>query len=157
MLYSGRLCQVTFPVSTKPSMDSLSLRLNLSTSDGDVSPFSDPVVITLELLDTTLKCPQKLCVIGCTATHARLRWVEPEGGVKPRSYQIYCNDTMVKTTTLLGWVRMRCYFYFHLYYFLQILMHIYLLLPSIEIPCIFYMYIMFYSDIHVSHYTLQLA
>ncbi|KAI7813022.1 hypothetical protein IRJ41_013808 [Triplophysa rosa] len=101
MLYHGHLCQVTLPVSTNRSVDSLSLRLNLSTSDGDVSPFSDPVV-TLETLDTTIKCPQELCVIGCTATHAHLRWVEPEGGVKPKSYQIYCNGTMVKTTTLLG-------------------------------------------------------
>lgn len=105
MLYHGHLCQVTLPVSTNRSVDSHSLRLNLSTSDGDVSPFSDPVV-TLEPLDTTIKCPQELCVIGCTATHVHLRWVEPEGGVKPKSYQIYCNDTLVKTTTLLGWVRM---------------------------------------------------
>ncbi|XP_056600847.1 uncharacterized protein LOC130418780 isoform X2 [Triplophysa dalaica] len=101
MLYHGHLCQVTLPVSTNRSVESHSLRLNLSTSDGDVSPFSDPVV-TLEPLDTTIKCPQELCVIGCTATHVHLRWVEPEGGVKPKSYQIFCNDTLVKTTTLLG-------------------------------------------------------
>lgn len=102
MLYHGLLCQVTLPVSPNQSMEPLSLQLNLSTPDGDISPFSEPVVITPEQLDIKLKPPRELCVIGSTATHVRLCWIEPEGRVKPKSYQIYCNDTLVKTTTLLG-------------------------------------------------------
>lgn len=106
MLYHGLLCQVTIPVSPKQSMEPLSLQLNLSTPDGDISPFSEPMVITPEQLDTRLKPPRELCVIGSTATQVRLCWIEPEEGAKPKSYQIYCNDTLVKTTTLLGWVRL---------------------------------------------------
>lgn len=106
MLYQGLLCQVTLPVSPHQSMEPLSLLLNLSTPDGDISPFSEPVVITPEQLGFRLKPPRELCVIGSTATHVRLCWIEPEGRVKPKSYQIYCNDTLVKTTTLLGWVRL---------------------------------------------------
>lgn len=104
MLYHGLLCQVIIPVSSKQSMEPLSLQLSLSTPDGDISPFSEPVVITPEQLDTRLKPPRELCVIGSTATQVRLCWIEPEEGAKPKSYQIYCNDTLVKTTTLLGWV-----------------------------------------------------
>ncbi|KAK2911470.1 hypothetical protein Q8A67_003603 [Cirrhinus molitorella] len=102
MLYHGLLCQVTIPVSPKQSMEPISLQLNLSTPDGDISPFSEPVVITPEQLDTELKPPRELCVIASTVTQVRLCWIEPEEGVKPKSYQIYCNDTLVKTTTLLG-------------------------------------------------------
>ncbi|XP_051750424.1 uncharacterized protein LOC127513015 isoform X2 [Ctenopharyngodon idella] len=102
MLYQGLLCQVTLPVSPHQSMEPLSLLLNLSTPDGDISPFSEPVVIAPEQLGIRLKPPRELCVIGSTATHVRLCWIEPEGRVKPKSYQIYCNDTLVKTTTLLG-------------------------------------------------------
>ncbi|XP_067263447.1 uncharacterized protein [Chanodichthys erythropterus] len=102
MLYQGLLCQVTLPVSPHQSMEPLSLLLNLSTPDGDISPFSEPVVITPEQLGFRLKPPRELCVICSTATHVRLCWIEPEGRVKPKSYQIYCNDTLVKTTTLLG-------------------------------------------------------
>ncbi|KAI2664213.1 Usherin [Labeo rohita] len=102
MLYHGLLCQVIIPVSSKQSMEPLSLQLSLSTPDGDISPFSEPVVITPEQLDTRLKPPRELCVIGSTATQVRLCWIEPEEGAKPKSYQIYCNDTLVKTTTLLG-------------------------------------------------------
>ncbi|XP_042580999.1 uncharacterized protein LOC109064978 isoform X2 [Cyprinus carpio] len=102
MLYHGLLCQVTIPISPKQSKEPLSLQLNLSTPDGDISPFSEPVVITPEQLDTRLKPPRELCVIGSTATQVRLCWIEPEGGAKPKSYQIYCNDTLVKTTALLG-------------------------------------------------------
>ncbi|XP_067263451.1 uncharacterized protein [Chanodichthys erythropterus] len=104
MLYQGLLCQVTLPVSPHQSMEPLSLLLNLSTPDGDISPFSEPVVITPEQLGFRLKPPRELCVICSTATHVRLCWIEPEGRVKPKSYQIYCNDTLVKTTTLLGYM-----------------------------------------------------
>ncbi len=106
MLYHGLLCQATIPVSSKHPMVPLSLQLNLSTPDGDISPFSEPMVITPEQLDTRIKPPRELYVIGSTATQVRLCWTEPEEGAKPKSYQIYCNDTLVKTTTLLGWVRL---------------------------------------------------
>jgi hypothetical protein len=105
MLYHGLLCQVTLPGSPNQSMKPLSLQLSLSTPDGDISPFSEPVVIDPEQLNIRLKPPRELCVIGSTATHVRLCWIEPEGRVKPKSYQIYCNDTLLMTTTLLGWVR----------------------------------------------------
>ncbi|KAK7173753.1 hypothetical protein R3I93_003547 [Phoxinus phoxinus] len=102
MLYHGLLCQVTLPGSPNQSMKPLSLQLSLSTPDGDISPFSEPVVIDPEQLDIRLEPPRELCVIGSTATHVRLCWIEPEGRVKPKSYQIYCNDTLLKSTTHLG-------------------------------------------------------
>ncbi|XP_051516003.1 uncharacterized protein LOC127419023 [Myxocyprinus asiaticus] len=102
MLYRGPMCQATLPVSTNQSKNSLSLRLHLSTPDGDISPFSEAVDVTLEQLDAKIRPPRELCVIGCTATQVHLRWLEPEGEVKPKSYRIYCNDTLVKTTTLQG-------------------------------------------------------
>lgn len=105
MLYHGLLCQVTLPGSPNQSMKPLSLQLSLSTADGDISPFSEPVVIDLEQLDIRIKPPRDLFVIDSTDTDVRLCWIEPKGRVKPKSYQIYCNDTLLKTTTLLGWVR----------------------------------------------------
>ncbi|XP_043096564.1 usherin-like isoform X2 [Puntigrus tetrazona] len=74
----------------------------MSTPDGDISPFSEPVVITPEQLETRLKPPRELCVMGSTATQVRLCWIEPEEGARPKSYHIYCNDSLVKTTALLG-------------------------------------------------------
>ncbi|XP_051951806.1 uncharacterized protein LOC127621996 [Xyrauchen texanus] len=102
MLYRGPMCQATLPVSTNQSKNSFSLRHHLSTPDGDISPFSEAVDVTLEQLDAKLRPPRELSVIGCTATQVHLRWLEPEGEIKPKSYQIYCNDTLVKTTTLQG-------------------------------------------------------
>ncbi|XP_036436094.1 uncharacterized protein LOC118814548 [Colossoma macropomum] len=102
VLYRGSQCQVTLPQSHLQIKQSLSLHLNLSTSDGDTSPFSDPVEMTLETTGIRPGTPQELRVIGCTATQVRLRWVEPNGEVKPKSFQVYCDDVLVETTTELG-------------------------------------------------------
>lgn len=98
MLYQGSWCQVTLPASHLQSNRPLSLRLNLSTSDGDASPFSDPVEVT----GVRPGMPQELRVIGSSATQVRLCWAEPEGEVKPKSFLVYCDDALVETTTELG-------------------------------------------------------
>ncbi|KAI4873546.1 hypothetical protein NFI96_027187, partial [Prochilodus magdalenae] len=102
VLYRGSQCQVTVPQSHLQSNQFLSLRLNLSTSDGDTSPFSDPVEIRLARAGDRPGAPQELRVLGCTATQVRLRWAEPKGEVKPKSFQVFCDDVLVETTTELG-------------------------------------------------------
>ncbi|KAL7838242.1 hypothetical protein AOLI_G00266460 [Acnodon oligacanthus] len=102
VLYRGSQCRVTLPQSHLQSKQSLSLQLNLSTSDGDTSPFSDPVEMTVERTGIRPGTPQELHIIDCTATQVRLRWAEPNGKVKPKSFQVYCDDVLVETTTELG-------------------------------------------------------
>ncbi|XP_072549188.1 uncharacterized protein [Salminus brasiliensis] len=102
VLHHGLQCQVTLPYSHLQYKQSLSLRLSLSTSDGDVSAFSDPVEMTVEKSNLRPGTPQALCVIGCTATQVHLTWVEPNGEVKPESFRVYCDDVLVDTTSELG-------------------------------------------------------
>ncbi|XP_066516356.1 uncharacterized protein [Hoplias malabaricus] len=102
VLYCGSQCQFTLPHSHVQSKRLLSLRLKLFTSDGDTSAFSDPVQVTVERMESRPGMPQELRVINCTATQVRLTWVEPKGTAKPRSFQVYCDDLLVETTTELG-------------------------------------------------------
>ncbi|XP_053086625.1 uncharacterized protein LOC113531615 [Pangasianodon hypophthalmus] len=102
MLYRGPRCQITLPHSHFQHKLSLSLRLSLSTSDGDVSPFSERVEIRVEGVEIRPGPPQDLRVISCTATEVRLKWAGPEGNVKPRSFQVYCDDVLLETTRELG-------------------------------------------------------
>ncbi|XP_046694436.1 uncharacterized protein LOC124378736 isoform X2 [Silurus meridionalis] len=102
MLYRGPWCQITIPYSHIQHKQPLSLRLNLSTLDGDMSPFSEPVEIRVEGLGLKPGPPQDLCVTSCTATEVRLKWAGPDGDVKPRSFQVYCDDMLLETTRELG-------------------------------------------------------
>lgn len=105
MLYRGPQCQITLPHShfQHKQSKSLSLRLNLSTSDGDTSPFSESVEISLKR-ELKPGPPQELCVISCTATEVRLKWAEPEGEVKSGLFQVYCDNVLLETTTELEYV-----------------------------------------------------
>ncbi|XP_022523488.2 uncharacterized protein LOC107197743 isoform X1 [Astyanax mexicanus] len=102
VLYCGLQCQVTLPYSHLRYKQCLSLRLNLSTSDGDVSPFSDLVEMTVERPNLRPGTPEALRVIGCTDTQVHLSWMEPNGEIKPKSFQVYCDDVLVETATELG-------------------------------------------------------
>lgn len=104
MLYHGPLCNTTLPPSTFLCRESLSLRLSLSTSDRDISPLSDAVVVELERAGLTPGPPRDLHVIGCTASQVRLSWTAPKGEQKLKGYHIYCGNTQVDTTTEPGWV-----------------------------------------------------
>ncbi|XP_058239891.1 uncharacterized protein LOC131348736 isoform X1 [Hemibagrus wyckioides] len=103
LLYRGPRCQITLPHShfQHKHSKSLSLRLNLSTSDGDTSPFSELVEIRVKGVELRPGPPQDLCVISCTATEVRLKWAEPEGVIKPGSFQVYCDNVLLETTTEL--------------------------------------------------------
>ncbi|KAJ8408664.1 hypothetical protein AAFF_G00252990 [Aldrovandia affinis] len=104
VLYSGTRCQLTLPNSALRSGHTLSLRLVLSTDGGDVSPRSEPTLLAAESEGAELVPgpPQQLRVIGCTPTQVRLSWAAPEGGVKPRMYQLYRGETLLDTTTEQG-------------------------------------------------------
>ncbi|KAG7476469.1 hypothetical protein MATL_G00083090 [Megalops atlanticus] len=104
VLYSGTQCHLTLPSSALQSRRTLSLCLVQSTTGGDVSPCSDPTLLAVESKEagSVPGPPQQLCVIGCTPTQVRLSWAAPEGGVKPRMYQLYRGDRLLDTTTEPG-------------------------------------------------------
>ncbi|KAJ8286811.1 hypothetical protein GJAV_G00043530 [Gymnothorax javanicus] len=100
VLYKGTLCHMTLPNSALQSGSTLSLHLILSTDGGDVSPSSDPTQLVMEStgMQQVPGPPKQLRVIGCTPTQARLSWTAPEGGVKPKMYQVYCEETLLEKT-----------------------------------------------------------
>ncbi|KAJ8347001.1 hypothetical protein SKAU_G00284020 [Synaphobranchus kaupii] len=104
VLYRGTQCHLTLPNSTLQSRCTLSLRLVQSTDGGDVSPCSEPTLLAVESKGVELMPgpPQQLRVIGCTPTQVRLSWAAPEGGLKPRMYQLYCGEMLLETTMELG-------------------------------------------------------
>lgn len=104
MLYCGPRCQITLPSSHFQHKHSLSLQIHFSTSDGDTSPFGEPVEISVKGVELRLEPPQDLRVISCTATEVRLKWAGPEKDVKPRSFQVYCDSVLLETTTELGYM-----------------------------------------------------
>ncbi|KAL0965457.1 hypothetical protein UPYG_G00281490 [Umbra pygmaea] len=103
-LYCGTQCHVAFPVAVLKPRKQLFFRLVHCTSDGDTSPCSEPVplVIESEGAGTRPGPLQQLDVIGRTACLVRLSWVAPAGELKPKVYQLYRGETLVKTTTELG-------------------------------------------------------
>ncbi|XP_047665534.1 uncharacterized protein LOC125140355 [Tachysurus fulvidraco] len=103
MLYHGPQCQITLSHShfQHKQSKSLSLQLHLSTSDGDTSPFSENVGISLKRVELKPGPPQELRVISCTATEVRLKWGEPEAEVKSGLFQVYCDNVLLETTTEL--------------------------------------------------------
>lgn len=103
VLYRGTQCHVTLPVSVLKPGHEFSLRLIHSTADGDTSPCSEPVLLVIESEETGTRPgpPQKLRVIGCTASHVQLSWVAPAGELKPQVYQLYRGETLLDTTTEL--------------------------------------------------------
>ncbi|XP_061118042.1 uncharacterized protein LOC133141487 [Conger conger] len=104
VLYRGTHCHLTLPNSALQSGGTLSLLLVQSTDGGDISPCSEPTLLAVESKGVELVPgpPQQLRVIGCTPTQARLSWAAPQGGVKPRMYQLYRGETLLDTTTELG-------------------------------------------------------
>lgn len=105
LIYRGPRCEITLPHSHFQHKPPLSLRLNLSTSDGDTSPFSEHVEIRVEGVELRPRPPKDLRFISCTATEVRLKWAGPEGDVKPLSFQVYCDDVLLETTRELGYVQ----------------------------------------------------
>ncbi|XP_041706767.1 uncharacterized protein LOC121541656 [Coregonus clupeaformis] len=103
VLYRGTQCHVTLPVSVLKPGHEFSLRLIHSTSDGDTSSCSEPVLLAIESEGTGTRPgpPQELRVIGCTTSHVRLSWVAPAGELKPKVYQLYRGETLLDTTTEL--------------------------------------------------------
>ncbi|KAF4072934.1 hypothetical protein AMELA_G00253230 [Ameiurus melas] len=101
-MYRGPRCQITLPHSHFQHKLSLSLRLNLCTSDGDTSPFSEHVEVRVEGVELRPRPPKDLRFISCTATEVRLKWAGPEGDIKPLSFQVYCDDVLLETTRELG-------------------------------------------------------
>lgn len=104
VLDRGPRCQITLPRSQFQHKQSLSLRLNLCTSDDDMSPFSERVEVRVERVDHRLGAPHDLRVI-CTAIEVRLKWEGPEGDKKSRSFQVYCDDELLESTRGLGYVQ----------------------------------------------------
>ncbi|XP_041915616.1 uncharacterized protein LOC121680347 isoform X2 [Alosa sapidissima] len=104
VLYHGPLCNTTIPPSTflRGDRPALSLRLSHSTSDGDVSPLSEAVVVESDRAGLRPGPPRELRVIGCTASQVRLRWVAPEGEQRLKGYHVYRGDTLVDTTAEPG-------------------------------------------------------
>lgn len=81
----------------------LSLRLVLSTNDGDTSPCSEPTLLVTEPggAGTRPGPPQELRVIGCTSSQVRLGWLAPVGGLKPKAYKLHKGKTLLDTTSEL--------------------------------------------------------
>ncbi|XP_028830758.1 uncharacterized protein LOC114787132 isoform X2 [Denticeps clupeoides] len=102
ILYCGPMCHMTIPPSLLASGKTLFLQLKLSTSDGDTSPCSEPAVFETEKVRQRPGPPRELLVIGCTATQVRLRWIAPEGEVKPKKYRIFRENVLLETTGELG-------------------------------------------------------
>ncbi|XP_064165613.1 uncharacterized protein LOC135240180 [Anguilla rostrata] len=104
VLYRGTQCHLTLPNSALQSGRTLSLHLVQSTDGGDVSPCSEPTLLAVDSKGAELVPgpPRELRVIGCTPTQARLSWCAPEGGVKPRLYQLYRGETPLETTAEPG-------------------------------------------------------
>lgn len=93
---------MTLPLSALQFQSILSLCIIHSTADKDISPSSNPAVLVVEREGAELGPgqPQQLRVIGCRTTQVKLSWAAPEGGLKPRSYQLYHSETLLGTMHL---------------------------------------------------------